>query len=73
MQRLLSVIRSHFLLSITLGDELKKILTRFISECSAYVFLLRVYSIWSYIYLIYFEFIFVDGVKESSNFSFLNV
>ena len=53
VQRLLSLIRSHLFIFvfifITLGDGLKKILLRFMSACSAYVFLKEFYSIWSYI------------------------
>ena len=44
VQKLLSLSRGHLFIfvfiSIILGDELKKILVQFMSECSAYVFLL---------------------------------
>ena len=52
MQKLLSLIRSHlfifvFFFSITLGDDLEKVLLWFMS--SVLLFLLEFYSILSYI------------------------
>ena len=53
VQKLLSFIRSHLFIFvfifITLGGGSKKIFLRFMSVCSAYVYLLEFYSILSYI------------------------
>ena len=79
VQKLLSLIRSHLFIfvfiSITLGGGLKKILLQFMSES-----VLPMFSSMSFIVsdltfrsLIYFEFIFVYGVRVCSNFILLHV
>ena len=49
LKKLLSLIRSHLFIfaftCIALGDESKKILLQFMSECSACIFLYEFYSI----------------------------
>ena len=76
VQKLLSLIKSHLLIfvfiSITLGDKSKNILLQFMSKSvlpmfSSYSFIVSSLTFRS---LIHFEFIFVSGVKECSNFIF---
>ena len=46
----------------------------YVKECSVYVFLEEVYGIWSYIQVFNpFEFIFVYGFRECSNFILLHI
>ena len=79
VQKLLSFIRFRFLIfvfiSIALGDGLKKILLRFMSESALPMFSSRDFTVsgLKFTSLIHFEFIFMCGVKECSNFNFLRV
>ena len=79
VQKLLSLIRSHLFIfvfiSITLGDRSKKILLRFMSESVLPMFSSRSFIVSGLTFrsLIHFELIFVYGVKEWSNFSFVHV
>ena len=79
LPKILSLIRSHLFIfvfiSITLGDRSKKILLQFMSKG-----VLPMFSSGSFIVsyltfrsLIHFEFIFVYGVRECSNFILLHV
>ena len=78
MQKLLSLIRSHLFLFvfifITLGDESQKILLLFMSRSVLPMFSSKSFFILSGLALrslIHFEFIFVYGVRECSNFTLL--
>ena len=79
VQKLLSLIRSHFLIfafiSITLGNRSKKILPWFMSKNVPPMFFSRSFIVSSLTFcpLIHFEFIFIYGVRECSNFSLLHV
>ena len=74
MQKFLNLIRFHLLIfafiSFALGDWSKKILLRFISENVLPMFSFRSFMVSCLIFrsLSYFEFIFVYGVRECSNF-----
>uniref|UniRef100_A0A8D1IRQ3 Uncharacterized protein n=1 Tax=Sus scrofa TaxID=9823 RepID=A0A8D1IRQ3_PIG len=76
VQKLLSFIRSHLFIfvfnSITLRDRSKKILLRLKSESVLPMFSSRSFIVSSFTFrsLIHFEFIFVYGVRECSNFIF---
>ena len=78
VQKLLSFIRSHLFIfvfiSITL-DGSKKILLRFMSKCVLLIFSSKSFILSNLTFrsLIYFEFIFVYGVKECSNIILLHV
>ena len=79
VQKLLSLIRSNLfvfvLISITLGDESKMILLQFMSKGVLPMFSSRSFIVFRLIFrsLIHFEFIFVYGVRECSNFILLHV
>ena len=79
VQRLLSLIRSHLFIfafiSIALGSGLKKILLQFMSKSVLPMFSSKSFIVSGLTFrsLIHFEFIFVYGVKECSNFIFLHV
>ena len=74
MQKLLSLTRSHLFIfafiSFTLEDGSKKTLLQFMSKSVLPMFFSRSFIVSSLIYrsLIHFEFIFVHGVRECSNF-----
>ena len=73
--KLLSLIRSHlliFVFFIILGGGWKKDLAAFyVKECSACVFLSEFHNFdFTFRSLIHFEFIFVYGIRECSNFFF---
>ena len=75
VQKLLSLIRSLFtfgFISITLGDRSKKVLLQIVSKSILPMFSSRsfIVSILTFRSLIHFEFIFVYGVRECSNFIF---
>ena len=76
MQKCLSVISSHFLIfvfnSITLGDGTIKILLLFTSNGVLPMFSIRLFIVSDLILrsLIHFEFIFIYGGREHSNFIF---
>ena len=78
VQKLLSLIRPHLYIfafvSITLGDRSKKILLQFMSKSVLPMFSSKSFMVFSLIFtsLIHFQFIFVFGVREYSNFTFLN-
>ena len=77
VQKLLirSYLFAFVFICITLGDESKKILLQFMSKSVLPMFSsrsLRV-SVLTFRSLIYFEFIFVDGVRECSNFINLHI
>ena len=80
VQNILSLIKSHLFIFvfifITLGDRLKKkILLSFMSENGLPMFSSKSFIVSNLKFksLIHFEFIFVYGVKECSNFIFLPV
>ena len=79
VQKLCSFIRSHLFIfvfiSITLGDGSKKILLRFMSKSVLPMFSSRSFRVSGLTFrsLIHFEFIFVYGVRECSNFTLLHV
>ena len=78
VQKLLSLFRSHLyifaFISITLGNELKKILLQFMSEGVLPIFPSKSFIVSSLTFrsLIHFELIVVYGVKQRSNFSLLH-
>ena len=79
VQKLLSLIRSHLLIfvfiSITLGDRSKKILPWFMSKSILPMFSSKSFTAYSLTFrsLSHYEFIFVYGVRECSNFILLHV
>ena len=79
VQKLLSFIRSHLFIFvfifITLGGGSKKILLRFMSESVLPVFSSKSFMVSGLTFrsLIDFEFIFVYGVRECSNFILLHI
>ena len=79
VQKLLSFIRSHLFIfgfiSLSLGGGSKKILLRFMSKSVLPMFFSKSYIVFSFTFgsLIHFEFIFVYGVREFSNFILLHV
>ena len=79
VQKLLSLMRSQLFIfvfiSITLGDGSKKILLRFMSKSVLPMFSYRSFIVSGFTVrsLIHFEFIFVYGVRECSNFILLHV
>ena len=79
MQKLLSLIRSHLFICvfifITLGGGSKKILLQFMPGCVLPIFSSKSFIVSSLTFrpLIHFEFIFVYGVRECSNFILLRV
>ena len=78
VQKLLNLIRSHLfifvLVSITLEDRSKKLLLWFMSKCVLYMFSSRSFRLSGFIFrpLNHFEFIFVYGIRECSNFILLH-
>ena len=64
-----------YLIFITLGDRLKNILLEFISKSVLPMFSSKSFIVSGLTFrsLIYFEFIFVYGIRESSNSIFLHV
>ena len=74
VQKLLSLISSHlfvlFLFPLFWETDQKKILLKFMSECSAYVFRVFIVSSLTFRCLIHFEFIFEYGIKDCSVFIF---
>ena len=78
MQKLFSLIKSYLFIfvfiSITLGDKSKKI-AAVMSKSVLPMFSSRSLkvSVLTFRSLIYFEFIFIDGVRECSNFIILHV
>ena len=79
VQKLLSFIGSHLFIfafiSVTLGDWPKKMLVQFMSENVLPMFCSRSLMVSCLIFksLSHFEFIFVYGVRECSNFFLLHV
>ena len=77
VQKHLSLIRSHLFvfIFITLGGGSKKILLLFMSEYSVYMFSAKSFIVSNHTVgsIIHFEFIFVYGVEECSNFIPLHV
>ena len=79
VQKLLSLIRSHLFIFvfifITLGSGSKKILLRFKSKSVLLMFSSKSFIVSGLIFrsLIHFEFIFVYGIRECSNFILLHV
>ena len=79
MQKLLSFIRSHLFIFVfiflTLGGGSKKFLLRFMSKSVLPMFSSKSFIVSGLTFrsLIHFEFIFVYGVKECSNFILLHV
>ena len=79
VQKLLSFIRSHLFIfvfiSITLGDGSKKILLWLMAKSVLPMFSCKSYIVsgLTFRYVIHFEFIFVHGVRECSNFILLQV
>ena len=79
VQKLLSLIRSHLFIFvfyfITVGSGSKKILLRFMSKSVLPMFSSKsfIVSVLTFRSLIHFEFIFVYGVREFSNFILLHV
>ena len=77
MQKLLSLIRSNLFIFIfiTLGGGLKKILLQFMSKSVLPMFSSKSFIVSGLTFrsLIHFEFIFVYGVRECSNFILLHV
>ena len=77
--KLLTKIRPHLFIFIfiwiTLGSGFKKILLQFMSESVLPMFSSKSFIVPGFIFrsLIYFEFIFVYGVREYSNFILLHV
>ena len=76
VQNLLSLIMSHLFIFvfivITLGGGSKKILLWFMSKSVRPVFFSKSFIVFGLRSLIHFEFIFVYGVKECSNFILLH-
>ena len=76
LQKLLSLIRSRLFIFgfifVTVGGGSKKTLLQFMSKSVLPMFPLRVSGL-TFRSLIHFEFIFVYGVTECSNFSLLHV
>ena len=78
MQKLLSLLRFHLCISasvcITLGDEPKKLLLWFMLKSVLPMFSFRGFIVSGLTFrsLIYFEFIFVCGVRECSSFILLH-
>ena len=76
VQKLLSIIRSHLFIFvfifITLGGRSKKILQQFMSKCVLPMISSKSFIVSGLTFrpLIHFEFIFVYGVRECSNFIF---
>ena len=79
VQKLLSLIGSHLFIFVfifsTLGERSKKILLQFLSKTVLPVFSSRHFIVFRLTFrsLIHFEFIFVYGVRECSNFILLHV
>ena len=79
MQKLLSLIRSHLFIfvfiSITLGEESKRILLQFMWKSGLPVFASRRFIVSGLTFksLIHFAFIFVHGVREYYNFILFHV
>ena len=76
LQKLLSLITSHLFvfIAITLGDGLKKILFNLCQSVLPIFYSQSfIVSLLTFRSLIHFEFIFVHGVKQCSNFVFLHV
>ena len=73
VQKLLSLIRSHLFIFITLGSGSKKSLLPFTSEYSVFSSKSFIVSNHTFGSVMNFEFIFVYGVKECSNFNPLHV
>ena len=79
VQKVLSLIRSHLFsfafISFALGDKSKKILLWFMSKSVLPTFSSRSFMVSSLTFrsLIHFEFIFVYGVREHSDFILLHV
>ena len=77
VQKLLSLIRSHLFvfIFITLGGGSKKILLRVMSKSVLPMFSSKSFIVSSLTFrpLIHFEFIFVYGARECSNFTLLHV
>ena len=77
VQKLLSLIRSHLFIfvfsSITLGDRSKKMAAIYVKKCSMFSSESFTVPGLTFTSLIHFEFIFVYGVKECSNFIPLGV
>ena len=77
VQKLLSLIRYHLFIfiSIILGDGSKNILLRFMSKSVLPMFSSSkfILSSLTFRYLVHFEFTFVYGVRECSNFTHLHV
>ena len=76
VQKLLSLIRSHLLIFLTLrGGSKKKILLQFMSKSILPMFSSKSFRVSGLPFssLIHFEFIFVYGVREYSNFILLPV
>ena len=79
VQKLLSLIRSHLFIFvfifIILGGGSEKILLQFMSKSVLPVFSSKSFIVYSLTFssLIHFEFIFVYGVRECSNFILLHV
>ena len=76
VQKLLSLIRSHLLIFLTLGGgSKKKILLQFMSKSILPMFSSKSFRVSGlpFSYLIHFEIIFVYGVREYSNFILLPV
>ena len=79
LQKFLSIIRSHLFIFvfifISLGGGSKKILLQFMSKSVLPMFSSQSFIVCSltFRFLIHFEFIFVYGVKECSNFILLHV
>ena len=78
VQKLLSLIRPHLYIfafvSITLGNRSKKNNAAFMSESVLPIFSSRSFMLFSFIFtsFLHFQFIFIFGVRECSNFTFLN-
>ena len=76
--KILNLIRSHLfifvLVSITLGDRSKKLLLWFTSKCVLCMFSSRSLRVSGFVFrpLNHFEFIFVYGIRECSNFTLLH-
>ena len=79
MQNLLRLISSHLFIFVfifsTLGDESKKVMLQFMSKSILPMFSSKCFIVFGFIFrsLIHFEFIFVYGVKECSNYILLHV
>ena len=80
VQKHLSLIRSNLFIfasiSFTVGDKFKSIAVIYVKKCSSYVkACYRSFIVFCITFksLIHFEFIFVCGVKECSNFIILHI